>query len=212
MTARRYGRRPIGKVYSWFINNYDPLTSGRVLDFGAGWGEGTELLREHGFRCEAYDLHPRREFIKEDLLHEDCRFVLLSNVLNVQATKEELFELLRDVAGCMHEYAEENPDDEPYAIANFPASPRKLEKDPGKFLDILGNLWGEACWDIAERFGRVSPEGGDGLLALSLGEVDQRRKCYTKPRWCNGCEWCEEEIDWHDWHREMRNPMSGWGE
>ena len=93
-----------------------------ILDFGAGKAAlHTKWLREQGFDVTAYDfgdnciegLHDR------DALSKQYKVIMMSNVLNVQSSREMLQETLQQVYNSLEPGGD--------LICNYPASPRKMQ-------------------------------------------------------------------------------------
>ena len=93
-----------------------------ILDFGAGKAAlHTKWLKEQGFNVTAYDfgdniiegLHDR------DALSQQYKVIMMSNVLNVQSSREMLDETLQQVYNSLESGGD--------LICNYPASPRKMQ-------------------------------------------------------------------------------------
>jgi SAM-dependent methyltransferase len=109
----------------------------RLLDFGAGkTAIYTKRLRKAGYNVTAYDfgdnfdpnIHDRNALVRQ------YDIVFASNVLNVQSTRAALAKTIKQIKSTLKSNG--------IAIANYPASPRKLEHIDGEAMQkILHNYF-----------------------------------------------------------------------
>lgn len=85
----------------------------KILDFGAGYCRQTQILRDQGFNVTSYDFGPDRT-----ALRSEYDIVMVSNVLNIQASELSLITTLWQIRDTMAVDA--------IAIMNYPVSPRYL--------------------------------------------------------------------------------------
>ena len=132
-TARPWAKTTVG---TWVLDNVDKDT--KILDYGAGKGfqtrrlQGIEEYAPGGIHAEhapdkpftdvhAYDAYspPKAEHSYNDasLLDNKYGVVMVSNVLNVQETDQDLHDTLNELASLI--------DDDGKIVVNFPESPRK---------------------------------------------------------------------------------------
>ncbi len=102
-----------------------PSPTSSILDFGAGHGKHTDQLRSSGFEnVTAYDFpdskYFRDGFHDPNALDHEYEWIMASNVLNVQPSLVALRETLDQLSSALG-------NQEGAIIANFPASPRKME-------------------------------------------------------------------------------------
>lgn len=129
-TARKNFTQPVvyKRALEW-LKRSGPWNS--VLDFGAGYSTFRDQIKDTGTFYWAYDLDPA----KSDLQTWDkpwCDLVLVSNVLNVQETEEQLTDTIRTLlSACLPEGT---------VIVNYPRSPRRLPLSPAEMKQIVNNL------------------------------------------------------------------------
>lgn len=128
-TRTRTARVKIGRhtpqVY-WFLSKaFEHETEGKaLLDFGCGYGQGREPLEAAGWEWHGTDLlqrveHPRFIPLEELCCHrESFHVVALSNVVNVQTNKNQLFSLISSAAHVLR--------DNGWLVWNLPGTPRYM--------------------------------------------------------------------------------------
>ncbi len=130
-------------VTNWVYWNVDP--EARILDWGAGkFQQQADILRSGGFDIiDCWDLEENMEgWSRKGLNHQSYDCVMLSNVLNVQPTIEDMTELLETVwplvaAGGV-------------LVVNYPASPRYSSVPFNKVRHLVER----ACLHPSYRFGQ----------------------------------------------------------
>jgi SAM-dependent methyltransferase len=100
----------LGRQGAWFDEN------AKVLDFGCGKDAlHVELFKSEGWNCKGVDLSREEKYAGEKF-----DVVYASNVLNVQASAQDLDNTLESIIGYMM------PTNEATFVANYPTSPRKM--------------------------------------------------------------------------------------
>lgn len=99
----------------------------RILDFGCGYGQGLRHLQNWGYHAHGYDLDPSKAtqaglhpvMGPEDPPKErSYDYVILSNVLNVQSSEQQLIDTLHTALSFLKPNG--------FLVYNYPAKPRKL--------------------------------------------------------------------------------------
>lgn len=105
----------------------------RVADIGAGYGDGSRLLAGLGYRVKSFDVYPRFPECQNMsyLSMYDAFFdaVVLSNVINVQESVEEVLSLLRDAARVVKRNG--------VLVLNLPVSPWKVDVSRSKLIPLI---------------------------------------------------------------------------
>lgn len=112
--------------------------SGKIkcLDFGAGkTAKHTKKLRKEGFNVTAFDLPENMNPDVHDVkaLSRTYDIVLLSNVLNVWPSVEDISDVLKQIYSVMHMGS--------MLICNFPKDPRHSHLTNEDFLSLLKKLF-----------------------------------------------------------------------
>lgn len=140
------GRGAVGKkaiVPRYVSNNYPKDTC--ILDFGAGKEAlHSKTLRDDGFeQVTAYDFGDNfNDNHDPDALKWSYDVIMMSNVLNVQQSKEMLHETIKDVKKAMSYHTE--------VVANYPKSPRYIGFSDKELVD-----WLSAYFQSIERHGGI---------------------------------------------------------
>ena len=105
--------------------------SDRILDFGAGkYAQHANALRRRGFNVTAHEFGDNQNWRHDpNALTRRYDIVLVSNVLNVQSTIPMLRKTLAQIKNAIAPGG--------FAIANYPASPRKLGLSAQNMLRTL---------------------------------------------------------------------------
>lgn len=139
-TARRSGSSVFDKdrnirsvVARYVADNINK--EGKVLDFGCGpcFIQG-KYLNSMGFSVDGYDFGSNKPEGGVDKLEQIYDTVYASNVLNVQSSMKMLMETLNQIYNCLMEGG--------VFIANYPASPRKMELSAKELAEIIAKIFG----------------------------------------------------------------------
>lgn len=107
-----------------------------VLDFGSGYGQGLDWLKEHteGVEYFKYDLNPKWSNCSLYQLKADV--IIASNVLNVQSNFTDLLSTLEDIKSFKRALC--SP-----VVLNYPKEPRKMNLSNGEMLEIVKHILSE---------------------------------------------------------------------
>lgn len=138
-TARASGCLGSLPLVTQYIQKYAKYND-RILDFGCGpTARQVYYLFMHYFNCVtgvdlAYSEDPQEKgvafcILKDDAASYKWKYIMLSNVVNVQPTLEEAEELLDEVETLMG--------DKTILVLNYPKSPRKCPRLTPAFLLLM---------------------------------------------------------------------------
>lgn len=125
-TARKnIGKVSLPKCYQWVMKafNRNQAQGLHLLDFGCGFGQAREAMEQMGFDYWGCDLENRGQqskWFKSQHAYQHGQVfdvVIMSNVLNVQASEEQVLEALRTATVCLK--------DGGILVYNYPDRPRK---------------------------------------------------------------------------------------
>ena len=165
-TARKLHDLPICYKYLLRLPGQRMQEAGlrNVLDFGSGYGQAFEALREVGWDVMGTDLVQRvadKDWHPLDhpawMNPKRYEVVVLSNVVNVQSRVSELNETLLTAFKCLEERVHLN--EFPTVVWNYPDEPRKI--DGG---------WGseKMMHHVCQRFDHMVRYYGDCVACVKL--------------------------------------------
>ena len=122
---------PKARVYHYAVDNVINKQRHDVLDFGAGkhnfWAD--KLGRE-GYSCDGYDLS-----LTDRTMRDAYDVIMVSNVLNVQQTRMQLRETLKQIIGFSKSGTR--------IVWNYTDSPRKMPTLTNDDMEWLVEFWGK---------------------------------------------------------------------
>lgn len=122
---------PKARVYHYAVDNVINKQRHDVLDFGCGkdnyWS--VKLCLE-GYSCNGYDLS-----IPDYTMRDAYEVIMVSNVLNVQETRDQLRETLKEIIGFSKSGTK--------IVWNYAETPRKMPTLTNQDMEWLIEFWGE---------------------------------------------------------------------
>ena len=122
---------PKARVYHYAVDNVINKQRHDVLDFGAGkhnfWAD--KLGRE-GYSCDGYDLS-----LADRTMRDSYDVIMVSNVLNVQQTRMQLRETLKQIIGFSKSGT--------LIVWNYAETPRKMSTLTNDDMEWLVEFWGQ---------------------------------------------------------------------
>lgn len=113
----------------------------RVLDYGAGKKAiHTKKLRAKGYNVIPYDIGENRH--NNDALNNKYDCVFLSNVINIQESKHDIRQILKQVKLLL-----KKPNG--FLLLNYPSDPRRLNIGIEEIKVILRNTLGEKVYPVS---------------------------------------------------------------
>ena len=149
-------RAIVPKYVAEHINKEDS-----ILDFGAGKDAlHTKWLREQGFDVTAYDFGDNciEGLHDKEALSKQYKVIMASNVLNVQSSRDMLFETL----GQIHDSLEYGGK----FVCNYPSSPRKMDFTASEMKYML------KCW-FGVNIEKVGGSSSAPLWVIQKSYTDQ---------------------------------------
>ena len=122
---------PKARVYHYAVDNVINKQRHDVLDFGGGKDNHWSVkLSSEGYSCDGYDLS-----LPDHTMRDAYEVIMVSNVLNVQETRQQLRETLKQIIGFSKSGTQ--------IVWNYATSPRKMPTLTNQDMEWLVEFYGQ---------------------------------------------------------------------